>query len=593
LGGVTEHPTAGQSPVEPAPARATSTDDAIWRDWLAAVTRPGIGAVVALTLVGAALRLVNLDQPALLFDEAATYTRVTGSFRELLNILRYDGFAPLHYELYWLMGRFVRLTPEMMRLVPALAGTAMIPAVYFLARQIVSKRVATVAAALVTFSAFANVYSRDAKMYMHLWLFATLFVASLLWWLRERDPRRRRIAWLAWVASAAAMNGLHALGLLVIVVGAVIVLTHARRDARTVLLAAAGLLIACAGIAGHYALFNRFGQKLETQGWRSSGLDWVGQRNRALGRPMVLWDTAASWLVAYRAPKPPITPPTRVIVPVAIVSGVLLALLIAGAMPWPRRLRDDDPDDAPPSARGWRGPTWLIVWIALPCVAFGIVEVAKGRGVWTARYLGIVFPAVVVGMAWLIQRLPLPWLRAGAIALFVGANLVQVGLKMSVDTNAPVDAIAHDVAAAKKGEGELYTVVAVRNDADATSLGGNGGIYDFPGRYYLTIEQHLHLRPRELRGGAMPKALAFPTDVTAVPGSAERVIVWTDGGDVKPADDPILKALGAGWVRQSSREIAVRDFWNWRRTFRCRRSVYVRSDAAEITAPSPKPKKRK
>src|SRR3954462_12067632 len=107
-----------------------------------------MGAVIALTIVGGVLRFIRLAHPPLLFDEAATYTRVTGTFTELLNILRFDGFAPLHYELYWLMARFARLTPVMMRIVPAISGTLMIPAMYFLARQMASRRVATLGAAI-------------------------------------------------------------------------------------------------------------------------------------------------------------------------------------------------------------------------------------------------------------------------------------------------------------------------------------------------------------------------------------------------------------------------------------------------------------
>ena len=40
-------------------------------------------------------------------------------------------------------------------------------------------------------------------------LAATLFIAAILWWLRTPS----RIAWLAFVAAGALMNGLHALGL--------------------------------------------------------------------------------------------------------------------------------------------------------------------------------------------------------------------------------------------------------------------------------------------------------------------------------------------------------------------------------------------
>src|SRR5205823_12518021 len=134
--------------------------------------------------------------------------------------------------------------PAMMRLLPAIAGTLLIPAIYFLARQFTGRRVATLAAALTAFSAYMLVYSRDAKMYMELWLAATVFIACLLWWMRTNA----RVAWLAWVAAACAMNGLHALGLCIVAVAAAIVLPHRLLTRRKLLLASAGMLICVLGI---------------------------------------------------------------------------------------------------------------------------------------------------------------------------------------------------------------------------------------------------------------------------------------------------------------------------------------------------------
>ena len=276
---MTQNPTAQ-------PCNVDSPDDAVWREWLAAATKPGIGAVIALTIVGGVLRFINLGQPPLLYDEAATYTRVCGTFRQMNATLQYDGFTPLHYELYWVLGKIATLTPAMMRLLPAIAGTLQIPATYFLARQIAGRRIATVAAALTAFSAYMLVYSRDAKMYMELWLAATVFIACLLWWMRTNT----RVAWLAWVAAACAMNGLHALGLCVVAVAAAIVLTHRLLTRRKLLLASAGMIICVLGIAGHYKFFNKFGKQIQSAGWRGgSGLDWIGQRNRQFSKPFILW----------------------------------------------------------------------------------------------------------------------------------------------------------------------------------------------------------------------------------------------------------------------------------------------------------------
>ena len=56
-----------------------------------------------------------------------------------------------------------------LRLLPALAGTFMVPAMYFLARQFLGRRGALLAAAFTAVSAFLNYYSRDAKMYEPTW----------------------------------------------------------------------------------------------------------------------------------------------------------------------------------------------------------------------------------------------------------------------------------------------------------------------------------------------------------------------------------------------------------------------------------------
>src|SRR5205823_5698962 len=62
----------------------------------------------------------------------------------------------------------IRMSPLAMRFVPALCGTLMIPAMYFLTIQIASRRTALLAAALTCTSAYLLNYSRDAKMYMEL-----------------------------------------------------------------------------------------------------------------------------------------------------------------------------------------------------------------------------------------------------------------------------------------------------------------------------------------------------------------------------------------------------------------------------------------
>ena len=75
-----------------------------------------------LTLIAGILRFTALDRPSLWGDEAWTFSRVCGSYRDMLDLVSFAGFAPLHYELYWWIGHHIaKLSPIVMRLVPAIS----------------------------------------------------------------------------------------------------------------------------------------------------------------------------------------------------------------------------------------------------------------------------------------------------------------------------------------------------------------------------------------------------------------------------------------------------------------------------------------
>jgi hypothetical protein len=165
--------------------------------------------------------------------------------------------------------------------------------------------------------------------------------------------------------------------------------------------------------------------------------------------------------------------------------------------------------------------------------------------------------------------------RGGLIALLIGANLVQYALRVSVESGVPVDQIARDVAAANNSDGKVATLVAVEDDPANTSLGGNGGIFDFPGRYYLSIETGLQLRPKQLRDGKFAEHFVLLTDPAQVPPAATRLIVWTD---VDKREEAILASIKSDWKLVEEEQHRVRDAWCWRSMFRCRRSVFLRNN---------------
>ncbi len=356
--------------------------------------------LVLVILLGAGLRFFKLDQPAIWGDEALTYSRICGSYQDLIDVLQFDGFVPLHYELYqWiaagmptrgkieqeathpnvtalrifapraaksqptsqpatkrvLVGEHplvpdgVKMTPAVMRLVPAIAGTLEVAAIYFLAVQIASRRVALTTALIAACSAYLLNYSRDAKMYMHFWLFCTLSVACLLWWLRVRT----RLAWLCWVAASLAMCGLHAgggvvlgveliiflsrdrqwwmpgiiflggffaIGLLggqttffkaqfddrwlaagaALVIGIVVYLMQRRRRWGVAIFFVLGMCVILSGVGGYYLNFNRFKQDIDEGDWRrDSRIGWVEEYNRGRDGGDLVGYAATSFLMSW------------------------------------------------------------------------------------------------------------------------------------------------------------------------------------------------------------------------------------------------------------------------------------------------------
>jgi 4-amino-4-deoxy-L-arabinose transferase-like glycosyltransferase len=333
------------------------------------ILRHRLWILLFLTLAGGAIRFAYLDRPTLWGDEAFTYSRVCGDYREMLDVLVYDGFPPLHYEAYWALGQAVPLTPRVMRWIPAAAGTLMIPAMYFLAVQIVRRQAALLAALFTCISAYMMVYSRDAKMYMQCWLFVALNVGCLLWWIRTQ----RRVAWLAWIATGLAMTGMHLSAIAVLGVEPVIFLTHRVRW-RQVVLFLAGCIVIGAGPAGYKLGFNQWDQQVDEVGFAAgSGVGWVESYNRDRGGvDLALFATTAhlfSWEWPSRGTQlgnPGLDPDVMHIL--KIVGIALLVFMLIGALNAKRP--DDAPSTAPPESPWWRSSLWLSLWIMVP--AYGI-----------------------------------------------------------------------------------------------------------------------------------------------------------------------------------------------------------------------------
>ncbi|MGI8847693.1 MAG: glycosyltransferase family 39 protein [Candidatus Dormibacteria bacterium] len=158
------------------------------------------GKLIAITVAGLVLRGAFLDRQPLWRDEAFTAIVVQRPTGDMLGAVSRDSAPPLQYLLEHAVAQF-SAAPWALRLISAIAGTALIPIAAALARRAAGGRAGLWTAAVVALLPTTVVVSRDARMYA---LAGTLVCASLLLLWRALDrPTWPRVAVYALVTAAA------------------------------------------------------------------------------------------------------------------------------------------------------------------------------------------------------------------------------------------------------------------------------------------------------------------------------------------------------------------------------------------------------
>jgi 4-amino-4-deoxy-L-arabinose transferase-like glycosyltransferase len=135
-----------------------------------------------LTLLGLALRLWHLGDWN--FQATEMFT-----FRDSQRP-QFGNARPLGYLLnYFVVRPFIPLDEFGLRLVPALAGTLAIPAIYFMGRRLVGSRAALFAALLVTVNPTQILYSQLARYWSLVFLFSIIAPIAVYLGVRERNGR--------------------------------------------------------------------------------------------------------------------------------------------------------------------------------------------------------------------------------------------------------------------------------------------------------------------------------------------------------------------------------------------------------------------
>jgi hypothetical protein len=203
------------------------------------------------------------------------------------------------------------------------------------------------------------------------------------------------------------------------------------------------------------------------------------------------------------------------------------------------------------------------------------------KSVWMPRWLGIIWPAVAVGLAILLMRLPTRPLRWGAILFVVGVNLAQFTARLRAETEAPLATIAADISVAQQ-DPAIVTFLGLRRRGGPP---GTTSIDDAPGAYYLqrldpsrptdyyAISDNVPLRRLDIPRYYTPQSLWRQRNDSRV----HRLIIWTNySAGVPMPDDGLTRFLGDKWESVSDQVYHVRSFWNWAESFQYRRREFAK-----------------
>jgi hypothetical protein len=197
-------------------------------------------AVAALTVAAFVLRFTQIHQ-ALVGDEVLAYNEVVGRTLSQTFHLVHTGLEsspPLFFVFAWLS---VKLgDPSVwIRLPSVVLGTATVPVVYLVGREVAGRAAGVIAAGLIALAPFSVYYGIEARPYATMMLFVALSTLALLYALRTGSRR-----WLvAYVICAAAAMYSHYTCVFVLAVQALWALWAHREQLRPLLVANAAIVL--------------------------------------------------------------------------------------------------------------------------------------------------------------------------------------------------------------------------------------------------------------------------------------------------------------------------------------------------------------
>jgi mannosyltransferase len=163
-------------------------------------------ALIALTVLAAAVRFSTLGVQSYWLDEAVTVNLLHGSLGGMLSAIPdSESTPPLYYVLAWLWSKLFGTGEVGLRSLSALFGTATVPLAYLAGCRLVSRRAGLVVAALAAVNPLLVWFSQEARAYALLLLLTTAALAVFAR-LLERPTARALAGWAVLCALALAAH---------------------------------------------------------------------------------------------------------------------------------------------------------------------------------------------------------------------------------------------------------------------------------------------------------------------------------------------------------------------------------------------------
>src|SRR3954454_23914778 len=163
-------------------------------------------ALIALTVLAAAVRFSTLSLQSYWLDEAVTVHLLRDSFGDMIAAIPdSESTPPLYYAIAWLWSKLFGTGEVGLRSLSALFGTATVPLAYLAAKTLATRRVGLVVAALAAVNPLLVWFSQEARAYALLVLLTTAGLAAFARVL-ERPAGRALAAWAPLSALALAAH---------------------------------------------------------------------------------------------------------------------------------------------------------------------------------------------------------------------------------------------------------------------------------------------------------------------------------------------------------------------------------------------------